>query len=144
MTEDEIARESARIMWADDTAAHHAGMKLEAVGPGFARLSMQVRAEFTNGHGMTHGGYIFLLADTAFAYSCNSHNQRAVAAGASIEFMAPSQRGDLLTAVAQEQHKAGRTGVYDIRVSNQDGILIALFRGKSATIKGQFVQETRA
>lgn len=94
----ELAQESARIMWAEDTATRHVGMQLLEVAPGRARLCFTVRDEFTNGHGMCHGGYIFMLADSAFAFACNSHNQRAVAASAAIEFIAAAQRGDLLTA----------------------------------------------
>jgi acyl-CoA thioesterase len=141
-TERARAREVARLMMADDRAARHLGIELTHIEPGRARMSMQVRPQFTNGHGICHGGYIFLLADTSFAYACNSRNQRAVAAGCSIEFLAPAHEGDQLHAEAIEQHVAGRHGIYDIRVEDQNGTLIALFRGKSATIKGRFVEET--
>jgi acyl-CoA thioesterase len=94
----------------------------------------------TNGHGICHGGFMFLLADSTFAFACNSHNQRAVAASAEIHFIASAYEGDVLTAEGVEQHLAGRSGVYDMRVTDQSGRLIALFRGKSATIKGQFVE----
>lgn len=141
ITAQQRAHQVGELMFAEDTAAQHLGMQLAAIGPGTATLTMLVRREHTNGHGICHGGYIFLLADTAFAYSCNSHNQRAVAAGASIEFLAAGQLGDTLTASAQEQYRAARSGVYDIRVTNQSGALIAVFRGKAATIKGQFFDE---
>jgi acyl-CoA thioesterase len=137
----ELAQESARIMWAEDTATRHVGMQLLEVTPGRAKLSLTVREEFTNGHGMCHGGYIFMLADSAFAFACNSHNQRAVAASAAIEFVAAAQRGDLLTAECAEQSRGGRSGLYDTRVTDQNGRLIALFRGRSATIRGRFVEE---
>ena len=137
----ELAQESARIMWAEDTATRHVGMQLLEVTPGRAKLSLTVREEFTNGHGMCHGGYIFMLADSAFAFACNSHNQRAVAASAAIEFLAAAQRGDLLTAECAEQSRGGRSGLYDTRVTDQNGRLIALFRGRSATIRGRFVEE---
>jgi acyl-CoA thioesterase len=137
----ELAQESARIMWAEDTATRHVGMQLLEVAPGRAKLSLTVRDEFTNGHGMCHGGYIFMLADSAFAFACNSHNQRAVAASAAIEFIAAAQRGDLLTAECAEQSRGGRSGLYDTRVTDQNGRLIALFRGRSATIRGRFVEE---
>jgi acyl-CoA thioesterase len=137
----ELAQESARIMWAEDTATRHVGMQLLEVAPGRAKLSLTVREEFTNGHGMCHGGYIFMLADSAFAFACNSHNQRAVAASAAIEFIAAAQRGDLLTAECAEQSRGGRSGLYDTRVTDQNGRLIALFRGRSATIRGRFVEE---
>ncbi len=138
----DLAQESARIMWAEDTATRAVGMQLLEVAPGHARLSLTVRDEFTNGHGMCHGGYIFMLADSAFAFACNSHNQRAVAASAAIEFIAAAQRGDVLTAECVEQHRGGRSGLYDTRVTDQNGRLIALFRGRSATIRGRFIEET--
>ncbi|MCM5571906.1 hydroxyphenylacetyl-CoA thioesterase PaaI [Burkholderiaceae bacterium FT117] len=130
-------------MMADDRASRHLGIELLEIGPGRARMRLKVRPELTNGHGICHGGYIFLLADTTFAFACNSHNQRAVAAGCSIDFLAPAHDGDVLTAEGVERHLAGRHGVYDISVRDQDGKLIALFRGKSATIKGQFFEETK-
>ena len=100
---------------------------------------MPIRRDMTNGHGICHGGYMFLLADSTFAFACNSHNQRAVAASAKINFLASAHEGDVLTAEGVEQHVAGRSGVYDMRVTDQHGRLIALFRGKSATIKGRFI-----
>ncbi len=145
MTPQQRAEAAKDLMYADDRAARHLDIRVLSVAPGFARLQMPVRDEMTNGHGMCHGGYIFTLADTAFAYACNSHNQRAVAAGAQIEFLAPAFRSDLLGAEAVEQHLAGRTGVYDVRVTrefNGKTELIALFRGRSATIKGQFFEES--
>lgn len=135
------AEESSRIMFAEDTAARHLGIEIIEVGPGYAKLSMVVRPEMSNGLGVCHGGYIFTLADTAFAYSCNSYNQRAVAAGAAIEFVAPGFANDVLVAEAHEQHRAGRSGVYDVRVTRANGTTVAVFRGKSATIKGQFFEE---
>ena len=141
ITAQQRADEVGRIMFADDTAARHLGIEILELRAGYACLRMLVRPEFTNGHGICHGGYLFLLADTAFAYSCNSHNQRAVAASAHIDFLAPGQRGDVLTAEAQEQQLVGRSGVYDVRVANQHGAVIAMFRGKSATIKGRFFEE---
>ena len=140
MTEEQIAKAAAQIMWRDDNASKWLGMKVEEVRPGYARLSMAVTANMVNGHNLCHGGLIFTLADSTFAFACNSHNQRAVAAGASIEFLAPAFLGDVLTAEGLEQAMQGRTGVYDMRVTNQKRELIALFRGKSATIKGVFVE----
>jgi acyl-CoA thioesterase len=136
-----VAQLAARRMWDEDKASQALGMSLIDVGPGFAVLSMTVRADMANGHGMCHGGFMFLLADSAFAFACNSHNQRAVAAGAEIHFVAPANVGDLLTAKAIEQHREGRSGFYDVRVTDQDGALIALFRGRSATIKGYVVED---
>jgi acyl-CoA thioesterase len=132
------ARASAEAMWRDDSTSKWLGMKLEEVRPGYARLSMTVTANMVNGHKLCHGGLIFTLADSTFAFACNSHGQRAVAAGAEIEFLAPAYLGDVLTAEGVEQAHAGRRGVYDMRVTNQKGELIALFRGKSATIKGRW------
>jgi len=94
-----------------------------------------------NGHDLCHGGMIFTLADTTFAYACNSHNQRAVAAGCAIEFLAPAHLGDVLTAEGLEVAHVGRSGVYDMKVNNQNGQLVAVFRGKAATIKGKLVEE---
>jgi acyl-CoA thioesterase len=137
---DRLAAEAARVMWADDRASRALGMNLEEVGPGHARLTMTIRDDMTNGHGMCHGGFIFLLADSAFAFACNSHNQRAVAASAEIHFLTSASQADILTATASETHRARRSGVYDIRVTDQDGKLIAVFRGKSATIRGEIVE----
>ena len=134
-----IAQEVARQMWADDRASQALGMEILEVLPGRARLRMTVRRDMTNGHGICHGGFIFLLADSTFAFACNSRNQKAVAASAEIHFLVAAHEGDVLSAEGVEQHLAGRSGVYDTRVTDQNGRLIALFRGKSATIKGQFV-----
>ncbi|MCP5266473.1 MAG: hydroxyphenylacetyl-CoA thioesterase PaaI [Burkholderiaceae bacterium] len=137
---DALARACAQAMWSEDRASKAVGMQLEEVRAGYARLTMRVRADMTNGHGLCHGGYIFMLADSTFAFACNSHNQRAVAAGAEIHFLAPAFENDHLSAEGVEQHLAGRTGIYDMRVTDQNGRLIALFRGRSATIKGQLVE----
>ena len=115
-------------------------MTLDEIRLGYARMHMSVRPEMTNGHGICHGGMIFTLADTTFAYACNSHNIEAVAAGCSIEFLRPGKAGDVLTAQAQEQALSGRHGIYDIRVTTQTGELIAVFRGKSAQLKNLVYQ----
>lgn len=127
----------AIALWVSDAASQALGMELMEVRPGYARLRMTVRPEFLNGLGTCHGGYMFLLADSAFAFACNSHNQRAVAAGAQIEFLAPPQRGDVLTAEGVEQHLAGRTGFYDVTVTDQNARRVALFRGRSAAVRGE-------
>ena len=101
------------------------GMKVEECGPGTARVSMQVRADMVNGHAICHGGLVFTLADSAFAYACNSHNANTVAAGCSIGFLAASRLGDVLTARARERVLSGRSGVYDVDVTNQDGETVA-------------------
>mgnify|MGYP003622082562 FL=1 len=126
-------------MYDADACTRRLGMRLEAVGPGCARLSMTVRPEFLNGHRTCHGGLIFTLADSAFAFACNSHNHNTVAAGCSVEFLRPAQGGDVLTAEAAEQVLSGRHGVYDVRVSNQNDEVVAMFRGKSAQIRGHVI-----
>ena len=137
MNEQALAELAGRTMFERDPASRALGMQLAAVGPGYARMTMPVRADMINGHAICHGGYIFMLADSAFAFACNSHNQSTVAAGCSIEFLAPAREGDLLAAEAREQTLSGKSGVYDIRVVNQDGRVIALVRGKSHRIGGQ-------
>ncbi len=131
-------------MWSTDRASQALGMSILDVSPGQARLRMTVRADMTNGHGMCHGGYIFLLADSSFAFACNSRNQKTVAASAEIHFLAPAKEGDTLTAQAQEQHLGGRSGLYDVRVTDQEGRTLALFRGKSAAIPGAVIPGTDA
>jgi acyl-CoA thioesterase len=115
------------------------GMELITCSPGHAVLRMLVKPLHLNGHQICHGGFIFTLADTTFAFACNSHNKVAVAAGCSIEFLKSGQLGDMLTCVGQEQTLTGRHGIYDMRVSNQHGEVIAMFRGKSAQISGVIV-----
>jgi acyl-CoA thioesterase len=130
------AEGAARAMWANDRASKGLGMRIDAVAPGAATLSMPVRVDMLNGHDICHGGFIFALADSAFAFACNSYNFVTVASGCSIDFLAPAREGDVLTACARERSASGRTGVYDIDVTNQRGESIALFRGKSYRIKG--------
>jgi acyl-CoA thioesterase len=138
MTPQEIAQKSADLLWAEDVAARHHQMRIESVGPGEASLSMTVAKAMTNGHGIGHGGFIFLLADTAFAYACNSYNQRCVAQHCSITYLKPAREGSRLTASAREVRRAGRSGVYDISVSDETGAAIAEFRGLSRTVPGTF------
>lgn len=126
-------------MWPKDAASQWLGFRLIAVGPGYAKLEMTVRPEMVNGHHVCHGGLIFTLADSAFAYACNSHNKNTVASACHIDFLAPAQIGDTLIAEAVERSLAGRTGVYDITVRNHAGRTIALFRGKSYRIAGEVV-----
>lgn len=139
MTPQQLAQACAAKLWEPDTCSQWLGMELEAVGPGYARISMTVRPEFLNGHGICHGGLMFTLADSTFAFACNSRNAPTVAAGCSIEFLKPVQGGDRLTAVGQEQSLSGRYGIYDIRVSNAAGETVAMFRGKSAQLKGEIL-----
>jgi len=135
----QLAQDCAQAMWARDGACQYLGIRVEAVAPGFARLSMVVSAHMVNGHGMCHGGLIFTLADSAFAYACNSYNQNAVASSCNIDFLAPARAGETLSAEAQERSRSGRTGVYDITVSSSSGKTIALFRGKSYRIEGEVI-----
>ena len=134
-----LAEQSARKMFDDDRASQALGMRIVAVRPGYAKLTMTVRNDMTNGHSTCHGGFIFSLADSAFAFACNSYNQRTVAAGCLIDFLAPAREGDELTAEAAEQALAGRSGVYDVAVTNQHGVRIALFRGRSRQVGGEIV-----
>jgi len=135
-----LARAVADRMFANDRASRALGMAIVAVRPGYAELTMTVRADMLNGHAICHGGYVFTLSDSAFAFACNSYNFNTVAQGCAIEFLAPSREGDVLTARATERSLAGRTGVYDIEVTNQRGDTIALFRGKSYRIKGHVIE----
>lgn len=131
-----LAELAGKTMYERDPTSQALGMALAAIAPGYARMTMPVRADMLNGHQTCHGGYIFMLADSAFAFACNSHNFNTVGAGCTIDYLAPGRAGDVLTADAQEQALAGKTGVYDIKVTNQDGRVIALFRGKSHRVAG--------
>ena len=124
-------------MFANDSASKSLGMQLLEVAPGAATLQMTVRGDMLNGHESCHGGFIAALADSAFAYACNSYNELTVASGFSVDFMAPAREGDLLTARCSEVSKAGRTGVYDAEIVNQRGERLAVFRGRSYTLKGR-------
>jgi len=134
-----LAERVADRMFAQDRASQRMGMRIDRVAPGEAVLTMTVRDDMVNGHAICHGGFVFTLADSAFAFACNSYNENTVASGCSIEFLAASREGDVLTATARERHLRGRTGVYDIDVTNQKGETVALFRGKSTRIKGTIV-----
>lgn len=136
MTPQERAARSAEAMWANDRASRFMGMELHEVGPGRAVMSMEVKADHLNAHDSCHGGYIFSLADSAFAFACNSYNQITVAQHNAITYTSPAKLGDRLTATAVEISRAGRSGVYDVTVTAQDGRVVALFRGGSRTIRG--------
>lgn len=136
MTPQELAEASARAMWNDDSASQRLDMSLDHIAPGQATLSMTITEAMSNGHGNCHGGYIFTLADSAFAFACNSYNQMAVAQHCSVTYLIPGRIGDRLTARAQEVSRRGRSGIYDIRIANQDGLRVAEFRGHSRTVKG--------
>jgi acyl-CoA thioesterase len=131
-----LAELVGKTLFDRDPASQALGMQLAAIGPGCARMTMLVRADMLNGHQICHGGFMFLLADSAFAFACNSYNHNTVGAGCHIDYLAPAREGDLLTADATELALSGKTGVYDVRVSNQDGRALAVFRGKSHRIAG--------
>ncbi|MFW9621781.1 MAG: hydroxyphenylacetyl-CoA thioesterase PaaI [Macromonas sp.] len=135
----QLAQAVANAMWSRDNATQALGMEVLAVGPGTATIAMPVRTDMLNGHHMCHGGYIFTLADSAFAYACNSYNQNTVASACHIDFLAPARLGDVLEAEAVERSAAGRTGVYDITVRVRGGKTVALFRGKSYRIQGEVI-----
>jgi acyl-CoA thioesterase len=135
-----LAELAGKTMYERDPASQALGMLLAEIRPGYARMTMPVRRDMLNGHQTCHGGYIFMLADSAFAFACNSHNHNTVGAGCTIDYLAPGREGDLLTAEATEQALAGKTGVYDIKVSNQEGRTIALFRGKSHRVAGMVAE----
>ena len=136
----DLARRVGESMYAADEASKDTmGMELLACQPGRASMRMVVRPLHLNGHKICHGGFIFTLADSTFAYACNSRNHNTVANGCSIEFLRPAHEGDVLTAEGVEQNLAGRHGIYDIRVNNQKGQAVALFRGKSTQIAGTVI-----
>jgi acyl-CoA thioesterase len=142
MSPQDKATKVGQTMFAVDTASKDTmGMALLACEPGRAVMRMAVQPLHLNGHQICHGGFIFTLADSTFAFACNSHNRNAVAAGCSIEFLRPAHAGDVLTCEGVEQTLAGRHGIYDMRVSNQRGEVVALFRGKSAVIAGTVFPE---
>jgi acyl-CoA thioesterase len=137
-----LAAAVGREMLAQDRASRALGMVLEEIGPGFARLRMTVRDDMLNGHDICHGGLIFTLADSAFAFACNARNRVTVAAAAEIHFLSPATKGETLLAVARERAGAGRSGIYDIEVTEAaSGRIVALFRGRSHRIEGSIVEE---
>ncbi len=139
----DLARAVGAAMFAADKASREfMQMELLACEPGYASMRMAVRPELLNGLSICHGGFIFTLADSTFAFACNSYNTMTVASGCSIEFLKPARLGDVLTCTGQEQSLQGRHGVYDMRVTNQRGETVALFRGKSAQISGKVLPES--
>jgi acyl-CoA thioesterase len=134
-----IAIAVGRGMMAEDAASRGLGMKIDAMGPGYARLTMSVRPEMLNGFKICHGGFIATLADSAFAFACNSRNELSVAAGIVVDFIAPAKENDLLTAEAKEVSLVGRTGIYDVTVTNQSSEVVAVLRGRSHRMSGKQV-----
>lgn len=135
-----LAERASQAMYANDRASQALGMTLDRVAPGYAQLSMRVRADMLNGHRTCHGGFIFALADSAFAFACNSRNQATVAAGCGIDYLRPGREGDMLRAEARERTLAGKRGIYDVTVTNQADEVVAIFQGRSHRIGGEVVQ----
>ena len=131
-----MAERAVKALYDPDRASQGLGMRITAIAPAACSVSMTVRPDMTNGHGICHGGLIFTLADSAFAFACNSTGESTVAATGSIDFLAPARPGDVLTASARELWRGGRSGVYEVTVSNQSGARIALFRGRSHRVGG--------
>jgi acyl-CoA thioesterase len=138
LSPDDLARACAEAMWKDDDASQGLGMEILEVKAGQATLAMTVKPHMVNGHGIAHGGFIFLLADSTFAFACNSRNERAVAAQCNISFIKPGKLGDRLVATAKEISWTGRSGIYDVRVT-VDGVAIAELRGHSRTVGGAWI-----
>jgi acyl-CoA thioesterase len=130
-----LAQAAVQSMFDNDRASQNLAIRILEVSPGSVRIAMTVRADMVNGHGMCHGGFIFTFADSAFAFACNSHGEPMVAAGASIEFLAPAAAGERLTAIATEVKRTARNGIYDVAVSNASGEAVALFRGRSSRLR---------
>jgi acyl-CoA thioesterase len=138
LSPDDLARLCAEAMWKDDDASQGLGMEIVDVKAGQATLAMTVKPHMVNGHGIAHGGFIFLLADSTFAFACNSRNERTVAAQCNISFIKPGKLGDRLVATAREISRTGRSGIYDVRVT-VDGVAVAELRGHSRTVGGAWI-----
>lgn len=131
MSDMDLAERCATRMYKNDQASQELGIDIKVVDVGKVSAAMSIRPSMLNGFAICHGGYIFTLADTAFAFACNAYDNLTVAAAASIEFLLPARQNDRLTAVASERHRARRSGIYDVEVRNQDGALVAIFRGRA-------------
>jgi acyl-CoA thioesterase len=140
MSSQQLAEACAEAMWAEDRASRELGMRIARIAPGEADLTMTVEARMVNGHGICHGGFIFALADSAFAFACNSFNRRAVAQSNAITYLRPARLGDALIARAVQTAGAGRSGITDVIVTDAEGRQIAVFRGLSRTIEGHLVE----
>ncbi len=142
MDEMTIASKSAETMWENDAASQALGITVEVTAPGKAVATFEVRPDMLNGYSLCHGGYLFLLADTAFAFACNTYNKVTLASGASIDFLRPAKLGDTIVATATEFHRGGRTGFYDVVLKNQHGQDIAAFRGRSHSTNKEMFEES--
>ena len=143
LAEQTLAEACAHELYRRDNASQQAGMTLESVAPGQSAVTMTVRDDMVQGHNTCHGGFMFALADSAFAFACNTYNKPTVAMGCSIDYVAPALLGDVLTATARERSRSGRTGNYDVDIHDQNGRLIALFHGKAYQIRGQILASTK-
>lgn len=141
MMPDALAKACADEMWKNDNASRGLGMEILEIASGKAVLEMKVRKDMTNGHDICHGGFMFLLADSAFAFACNGYNQITVAQHCSIDFLKPAYEGEFLIATALERQKSGRSGIYDVTIERKKGDIVAEFRGNSRTVKGQHLPE---
>lgn len=144
MDEATLARACADAIWAEDATSRELGVQLISVEPGHAVLGLAVTEKMVNWHNACHGGFIYLLADSAFGYACHTHNRRMVAQHCSITYLNPAQRGDRLTAHAVERQRAGRNAIYDVTVKREDGLVIAEFRGAARVIDGTLVPDDKA
>ncbi len=136
-----VAARGAAAMWAGDRASQALGIEVDEVAPGRATARMRVGPAMVNGHAIAHGGYVFLLADTAFAFACNTYGMVTVARSADVTFVAPAREGDDLVAEARERHRAGRNGIYDVTVRRADGTVVAEFRGHSRELSTRLVAD---
>jgi phenylacetic acid degradation protein PaaD len=136
-----VAERAVEALWRGDSASRRLGMSIESCGPGRATVTMRIGPDMVNGHGICHGGLVFALADSAFAFACNSSGDNTVAAGAAIEFLRPAREGDELRAVASERWRRGRSGIYEVEVQNQKGESVALFRGRSHQVAGRLIDD---
>lgn len=141
LSEQERAERCAKALWENDDASKALGITIERVAPGEADASLTVETKHLNGHGICHGGFIFTLADTAFAFACNTYNQSCVAQHNNITYTSSGRVGTKLTAYARELSRHGRSGIYDVAVVDNEGVTVALFRGHSRTIKGTLFKE---
>ena len=143
MSPQSLAEACAKAMWTEDRASQGLGMEIQLIAPGEAVMSMVVRPDMTNGHGICHGGFIFTLADSAFAFACNTYDQSTVAQQCAVTFIEPVRQGEVLTAHAVERTRAGRGGIYDVTVRDSRNNVVAEFRGHSRTIAGNLLGKNR-
>ncbi|HEV7264296.1 MAG TPA: hydroxyphenylacetyl-CoA thioesterase PaaI [Falsiroseomonas sp.] len=141
MTPQALAEACAAAMWAEDRASAGLGMAITRVAPGACEMTMRVEPRMVNGHGICHGGFVFALADSAFAFACNTFNRRTVAQSNTITYLRPARLGDMLTAHAVQTASAGRSGITDVTVTDQEGRQVAMFRGLSRSIEGHLVED---